>query len=75
MLEGYIDDSVNPCENFYQFACGKWLENNPIPSYLQGIDGMTELFLQVSDDLQNIMENIDVSYIYGKYELLTIVKQ
>lgn len=23
--------SADPCDNFFQFACGRWMENNPIP--------------------------------------------
>ena len=27
-----LDRSVSPCDNFFQFASGTWLKNNPIPA-------------------------------------------
>lgn len=38
-----IDKDVQPCENFYQFACGTWLKNNRIPD-----DGKTNLSFVLS---------------------------
>ncbi len=26
-----IDKAVDPCVNFYQYSCGRWQQNNPIP--------------------------------------------
>ena len=27
-----MDRSAQPCENFYQYACGTWIKDNPIPA-------------------------------------------
>lgn len=31
LIKNSINESVDPCENFYEFSCGNWIANNKIP--------------------------------------------
>ncbi|XP_018417928.1 PREDICTED: phosphate-regulating neutral endopeptidase [Nanorana parkeri] len=31
VIRNKMNLSVDPCDNFFQYACGGWIENNPIP--------------------------------------------
>ena len=56
-----IDPSVKPCEDFFHYASGNWLKNNPIPDAQSSWGAFNELIDRNQLTLRTILTNVAAS--------------
>ena len=54
-MQCYMDQTVDPCDRFFDYACGRWSNYHPIPNDKGGYDTFEILREDLSSHLVEVL--------------------